>query len=289
LNILAACSQTDKGKNVITVKINLELGNVQKTLLLPLWGRATETQKKNPLLTDQTALAIISGIDYDFSAMAARINEITRLAWIARSIHTDKVIRQFLAVHPRACIINLGCGLDTTFERVDDGSLFWYDLDLPDVIDLRKKFIAETARRKFISCSLLDDRWFGQVTRGASVLLLASGVFYYFYEDQIRDLFARLADAFPGSELFFDAASPLGVRVANQVVIKAGGLDKSAELKWGLGKVKILEQWDPRIKILAAFPMFRNMKKTLPLKNKIRTMESDLLNIMSMVHLKLSE
>ncbi|MGE5410463.1 MAG: class I SAM-dependent methyltransferase, partial [Clostridiales bacterium] len=120
-------------------KTAIELGSVQLTLLLPLWGRAVETKKSRPLLKDPTALEIISKIDYDFSAMAQSVDDVTQFEWIARSIHMDKAIREFLGKHPKATIVNVGCGLDTTFDRVDNGSLRWYDLDLPDVIELREK------------------------------------------------------------------------------------------------------------------------------------------------------
>jgi O-methyltransferase involved in polyketide biosynthesis len=95
----------------------LKLGSVQKTLLLPLWGRAVETGKSHPLLVDPTAARIIDLIDYDFSTIATNISFVSQLAWIARSLHIDRTIRRFLEEHPMATIVNLGCGLDTTFER----------------------------------------------------------------------------------------------------------------------------------------------------------------------------
>jgi O-methyltransferase involved in polyketide biosynthesis len=100
-----------------------KLGSVQKTLLLPLWGRAVETKKARPLLVDQTAVRIIKSIDYDFSTIFRSISFISQLAWIARSLHTDRTIQEFLERHPGATFVNLGCGLDTTFERVDNGRL----------------------------------------------------------------------------------------------------------------------------------------------------------------------
>ena len=147
----------------MTEQVAVELGNVQRTLLLPLWGRAAETQKANPLLVDQTALAIVKAVDYDFQTMAGNLSPLTQLAWIMRSVWTDEVVRGFLAKHPAATIVNVGCGLDTTFDRVDNGTLTWYDLDLPDVIDLRRHFIPETDRRIFISASLLESGWMEHV------------------------------------------------------------------------------------------------------------------------------
>ncbi|HVN05647.1 MAG TPA: class I SAM-dependent methyltransferase [Bryobacteraceae bacterium] len=265
----------------------VDLAGVQKTLLLPLWGRAVEAAKAHPLLVDQTAADIVAAIGYDFSTIARNISFVSRLAWIARSIHADRTIREFLVRHPAATLVNLGCGLDTTFERVDNGTIVWYDLDLPDVIELRRKYIPERDRRRLMACSILDDRWMKQIAAGDAVFFLASGVFYYFDEAQVKALLIRLADAFPGSELLFDACSPRGLRVANQRVIKAGGMDDSALLKWGLAHARDLQAWDSRIAILEVYPEFRNMKHGLSLKEKYGTFLSDSLRIMSMVHLKL--
>lgn len=85
------------------------LGGVQRTLLLPLWGRAVETRKPHPLLADPTAVRILDSIDYDFSTIATKISFVSQLAWIARSLHIDRTIRRFLEQHPTGTIVNLGC------------------------------------------------------------------------------------------------------------------------------------------------------------------------------------
>ena len=266
-------------------KIAIELKSVQKTLLLPLWGRAVETRKQNPILVDTTAAEIIDRIDYDFTTIAANISLITQLAWIARSLHIDRVIKEFLQKHPRGTVVNIGCGLDTTFERTDNGSLFWYDIDLPDVIALRKQFIADSVRRKHIAASFLDDAWCSALKVEDSILFVAGGVFYYFEEDQMKLRLSRLAELFPGGEMFFDAASPLGVKTANKVVIQAGGMDQSSFLKWGIESAYEMQSWDKRIKVIEEFPMFRGMKGRVSFKAKIGTLMSDILRIMFMVRL----
>jgi len=215
----------------------------QETLLPPLWGRALETRKPHPLLVDQTAVRIIDVIDYDFSAIARKINFISQMAWIACSLHTDRTIRDFLGRHPGATIVNLGCGLDTTFERVDNGRICWYDLDLPDVIELRESYIQES-RRKSIAASLLDTDW-RQLKGAESIFLVASSVLYYFEEAQVKAFLIGLADAQPCSDILFDACSPRGLVVANRRVIKAGGMDDSAMLKWGIEQPKDMESEYP--------------------------------------------
>jgi len=215
-------------------KINIDLENVQVTLLLPLWGRAMETQKRNSSLTDKTAYEIINKIDYDFTTISNYIHAVTQHEWIALIIHIDRTINEFLMKFPKATIVNIDCGLDTTFDRIDNGELFWYDLDLPDVIELRKKFVLERERRKFISCSFLDDRWFSELHIEDNVLFMSAGVLYYFDEYQLKEIFNKIASSFPGSEFVFDAASSFGVKTANKKVIESSGLDQRSYLKWGL-------------------------------------------------------
>jgi O-methyltransferase involved in polyketide biosynthesis len=270
-------------------KIAIELGGVQKTLLLPLWGRAVETRKQKPLLVDNTAVEIIDKIDYDFSTIAGTMSEITRYAWIACSLHIDRTIRYFLLTHPKATIVNIGCGLDTTFSRIDNRSITWYDLDLPDVIKLRRNLIQEIGRSTCIACSFLDKSWFRQVKVEEGLLFLAAGVFYYFEEVQMKNFLNRLADMFPTSEIVFDAASPFGVKMANKRVIEAGGMDESAILKWGIETARQIQTYDKRITLLEEYPMFKGMGKGLSFRNKFGTFLSDLLNIMFIVHLQFTK
>jgi len=89
----------------MAAKLPIDLNNVQETLLLPLWGRAVESRKAAPRLTDTLAAEIIDAIDYDFSVIAENISYFTRYAWIARSIHLDRTIRGFLNLHPRRFLL----------------------------------------------------------------------------------------------------------------------------------------------------------------------------------------
>jgi O-methyltransferase involved in polyketide biosynthesis len=152
---------------------------------------------------------------------------------------------------------------------------------------LRKQLIPESPRRHSIACSLLDDVWFNQLKITDSVLFVAAGVFYYLEEGQLKSFLIKLADAFPGAEAFFDACSPRGLKVANKKVIQAGGMDDSAMLKWGLRQARDMESWDRRIEVVSEYPIFRNMKGGLSIGEKLGTMLSDVLRIMSMVHLRL--
>ena len=128
-------------------KLNVELGDVQKTLFLPLWGRAMESKKPHPLLIDDLAVKIIDSVNFDFSLMTRNLDDITQIAWIKRSLIGDQIIKKFINLTPKGTIVNIGCGLDTTFERIDNDYLIWYDLDLPDVIELRRSSLKKAQKK----------------------------------------------------------------------------------------------------------------------------------------------
>jgi len=269
------------------VENELKLVNVQETLLLPLWGRAVETQKGKPLLKDEMALNIIKSIQYDFNRIAQNTHKLSRLSWIARSLFFDEKIKKFAAAHSDALIINIGCGLDTTFERIDNGSLLWYDLDLPDVIELRKKFIPESSRRKFISCSALDFTWMKDVPDNKNTMIMIAGVLYYFTEEDVKKLFSEIKKHFGNAEVIFDYSSPKGIEIANKKVIESSGMDKSAYLKWGIKDISEIEKWGAGIKIIKSMPMFNEIKIEFPFYKRLGLFISDKLKVMSLAHIRI--
>jgi O-methyltransferase involved in polyketide biosynthesis len=271
----------------MTEKIDLNLGNVQKTLFLPLWGRAVESRRKKPRLVDQAAVEILEQVNFDFTNITANMDELSQIAWIMRSLICDRVIRQFLKQYPQGTIVNIGCGLDTTFERTDNGLLKWYDMDLEDVIALRSQFIQENERRKFIASSFLESEWFDLIEVRGNVLFIAAGVFYYFEADEIKKFFLRLIDRYPNSEILFDACSPTGVRVANKKVIESSGLDDKSYLKWGLENKRDILAWDPRITLIDTYHYFRRLD--LGIRNILMGTLSDVLGIQYMLHFRMGK
>lgn len=269
-------------------KVHFAMQNVQETLLLPLWGRAVETQKKRPLLEDKIAVEIISQLDYDFSTIAENINEVVRMGWIARSMLIDRTIKQLLHENSQAVIVNIGCGFDTTFERVDNGSITWYDFDLPDVIELRRQFIPENNRRKMMAGSFLDYEWLDRlnVEGGRNIIFVAAGVFCYFDEYQIKSFFKKIANRFPNSEIIFDAFSPAAIKVSNKIVLEDGGMDEKTILKWGLRRAKDLSLWDSRFTVLGEYTLYKNVKSRFKGRDKIMSWISERLRMLYIVHLK---
>ncbi len=265
----------------------IKLGSVQETLLLPLWGRAVETRKKKPLLVDEKAVSIIDTLPYDFNLISKNISGISRLSWIARSLFFDKKITAFIENYPCATIINVGCGLDTTFERVDNGRIQWYDLDLPEVIELRRKYITESDRRRFIAGSVLEKDWYSQIENKEHIMLMIAGVIYYFDETKVKSLFDDFHSCLPGCEIIFDYSSVIGVHIANKKVIEQGGMDTSAYLTWGINDIMKIEEWNDAIKVISNVPIYRDIKKEFPLLKRIGIGLVDKIGIMSLAHIKI--
>jgi O-methyltransferase involved in polyketide biosynthesis len=232
------------------MKIKLE--GVSETLLIPLWARAVETKRPDAILRDELAVQLVEGIDYDFSKFNKAWRSQTGVA--IRSELLDREVKAFITNHPESVIINLGCGLDTRFFRVDNQKIHWYDLDLPEPIQVRKRFFDETDRYRMISASVFDFSWMEQVDRaGRPVLLIAEGLFMYFEENEVKRLFHRLAETFPSAEMLLEVMPPLVLKMSkmHDTVGKMG-----LEFKWGIAWGRELEPYDPRIQVMGEWNFF---------------------------------
>lgn len=239
----------------------LRLEGVNKTLLLPLWARARESMRENPLMSDGQAVRIIKTLDFGFDDMDKSFDRHYQLSQVVRAKIIDEGIKRFVKVNPNATIVSIGAGLETTCERVDNGTLRWYDLDVPEVIDLRRKFIPETDRSTCISKSVHDVSWFDDIERPVQGLLfIACGVFQYFTGRQVKRLFSDLATEFPGSEIVFDTMSKFFLILGNWTVIKKSGMDSKSFMKWSVKSSRMMITWDKRITVVDEYPLFSRIE-----------------------------
>jgi O-methyltransferase involved in polyketide biosynthesis len=240
-------------------KIDINLGTVQETLLLPLWARAREAEKKTPVLLDLYAKNIIDRLGYDFTVIEQGIAEEHRLMWVIRALNFDKAVELFMERHDRAAVVNLGAGLDTGFQRLDNREVRWINIDLPDVVSLRQQLIPDSKSETTIAGSLFDFGWIGkvkQLVQGRSLMFMAAGVLCYFTAPEVELLFRKMAPTFSGAHFVFDAMSRLTVWGANRDIMKKSGMDSSALLKWHLNNSRSLKKWLPSIKIINDRSMF---------------------------------
>jgi len=238
----------------------IDLSGVAETLLITLYIRAMESQRPDALIKDEQAVALVTHMSYDFSRIKQlRMDEDDKVALILRNREFDRYARDFLARNPQAVVVHIGCGLDARFERVDNGTVEWYDLDLPDVIELRRKLIDGESERSEryhpLGCSVLESAWLEAVSlhRQRPFLFMAEGVFMYFTGEQVKSLVLTLQEHFPGAELVFDAYSPYLVRMNN---LRLSLTKFGARYYWGLKRGKELESWEPGIALIDEWTFF---------------------------------
>ncbi|WP_337885503.1 class I SAM-dependent methyltransferase [Fischerella thermalis] len=224
----------------------VNLGTLQETLLITLWARAVEINQLDPILTDPIAADILTRIDYDFQKLLQEKSSQTAVCIRGKAF--DKIVSEFLQKYPQTPVVEIGAGLNTRFERLDNGSLRWFDLDLPDAMTVRKSFFEESDRRQFISASVLETEWIESVNASTDgpILFIAEGVLLYFSEQQVKTLFATLAEQFPGSWIVFDAISRLLLAVRHRFdAVK----HTSAKFQWGIWNIQEIETWDSRYQL----------------------------------------
>jgi len=192
-----------------TARQTVELGDVQRTLFFPLAARARETRKKRPLLRDPKAVEIVESVDFELAPITPGP---TAFVVTLRTLIYDWWVRRFLAGHPDGTVVELGTGLNTRFERTDNGTAHWIELDLPDTIELRRRFFADTERRQMLAASLLDEDWLPAVEqRPAPYFFVADGVLAYLREEDVTGMLARIAGRFPGAMIAFDTVTQMSM------------------------------------------------------------------------------
>lgn len=232
------------------------LSQVAETLLIPLYVRAVETQRPDALLKDERAVAFVAQMESEFARIKQiKMDEGDRVALVLRNREIDRTVQNFLARCPESVVVHIGCGLDSRFERVDNGLVEWYDLDLPEVIELRRNIIGgEGERYHWLPYSAFDSAWMPTIPpQRRHVLFVAEGVLMYFEEAQIKSLVLALRDHFPGAELVFDAFSPFLVRANNRRLART---KIGARYHWGLKRGKDLEKWGEGIRLLSQWFLF---------------------------------
>ncbi len=215
------------------------------TMLITLWAKATESAMERPLLRDPKAVEIMKSVDFDFSVFEGCWKSQVGVA--VRSAILDRETKRFLKEHRDGAVVNLGAGLDSRMERLGVKDVMWYDLDLPEGIEMRKNFFGETENRRFIAKSIFDFSWMDEIeTKGGPVLFIAEGLLMYFPENQVRRLFVELAKRFPGGEMLFESTAPFVVGKA-RFHDSLSKVEETPEFLWGPKDPEVVSSWSTGI------------------------------------------
>jgi O-methyltransferase involved in polyketide biosynthesis len=227
----------------------VQLGQVQESMLVPLYARALETRRRRPILKDPKAVEMVESIDWDFRRFGQRLRVV---ACVLRSAIFDEWVKALLGRHPEGTVVEIGAGLNTRFERLDNGSVHWYDLDLPDVVELRRKFFTDSARRVTLAGSILDPGWVAAVRQSPGPhFFVAEAVFIYLTEQEVKAALAQIADNFPSARIAFDTANLYGVTHANKDHARR---NLAARFAWACEDPREIERWQIGLRLVEPFP-----------------------------------
>ena len=199
-----------------------DLTSVSKTMLLTLHARAEHTLSERPRFTDPAAVELVSRLDYDFTM--ARQDRLMADGVVLRTLTLDPLVSGYLHTRPGCTVVNIACGLDTRFQRLDDGRVTWYDLDLPDVIALRRRLLEDGERHRTIAASALDPVWpdqLGNVSR--DVLVIIEGLSMYLEREEARTLLDIIAARLPGATVLIDVMPSLFQKYGRERSVEDAG------------------------------------------------------------------
>lgn len=245
------------------MKYHIEKNTVQETLVIPLYGRKICSEHYPELLQDKNAERICDRLDYDFDSQKKKMESVASQfgALEVAQRHYDLIceVRDYLKTHPKAAVVNLGCGLDDTFSKVDNGECKGYNIDMHDVIEIRNGLLPAGEREKNIACDLNDYSWFDLIDASDGAVFFAAGVFYYFKTEDVKKLFCTIANRFGGAVLAFDACNKRGAKMMMKTWLKEAGITDVGAF-FSIEDETSLQNWSTRFSSVTAKSYMRGYR-----------------------------
>lgn len=223
------------------MKYHIEKNTVQETLVIPLYARKKAAENFPNLYEDKTAAKIIDQIDYDFSSVEKTSGKtMYRFGFLEVAMRQNDLateVKDYLKLHPKAAVVNLGCGLDDLGRKCDNGECKIYNLDFDSVIAVRNQLLPAGEREENIACDLNDASWFEKIDSNGGVVFFASGVFYYFLKEQVKTLVCKMAERFHSGRMVFDGANKTAVKMIAKTWLKTAKI-KDVSAYFAVSKAK---------------------------------------------------
>ena len=245
------------------MRYHIEKNTVQETLVIPLFGRLVCSERFPELFSDPEAKRICDSLDYDFAEKRKKMESPAGLFGVLEVAQRQYDLRceveAYLKDHPEAAVVNLGCGLDDTFSKVDNGRCLGYNLDFADVINVRNELLPAGEREANLACDLNDFAWMDAIDGSNGAVFFAAGVFYYFKTEDVRRLFSAMAGRFPGAVLTFDSCNERGAKLMRKTWLKEAGITDVSAF-FSLENEKELESWNSRFASVTARSYMRGYR-----------------------------
>ena len=208
----------------------MNLEGVEKTMLLTLFAKARHSQQKNHKFYDSKAIEVVSKVDYDFSI--AEKDKKMQLGTIARTIVLDDMVGEYINAHPECTIVNIASGMDTRFNRLDNGKINWYNVDLENSVNYRLKYIGDTDRVTTLAYSAMDPSWAQEILIRNDVLFIVEGLTMYLNQKDVEDIINVIDSNFDKCTVFMEIMPPISVKNTKEESIE----DTDTKFIWGVEK-----------------------------------------------------
>ncbi|MCL1942245.1 MAG: class I SAM-dependent methyltransferase [Candidatus Azobacteroides sp.] len=239
-------------KNTENFKELEELTGDKSTLFITLYAKAKDYHSDRSILHDKKAAKIVDRINADLSLFQGKAD----VATVIRAKHYDDWTKEFIQKHKNPLIVQLGCGLDSRYERVNPpSSVIWFDIDFPDVISYRKRFYSEKpGEYHMLGESITNSRWFREIPFERPALIIAEGVFEYLDKEQVCRLLRQLTDYLHKGELIFDVISSFSMKISRKKLNKNMG----AAHKWAVNNLKEVDAMNLDLKRTFSMSLFQS-------------------------------
>ena len=244
------------------MKEKVNVTGVPETMVQTLYARAKETKKQNAKIKDEIAVELVEKLDYDFS-IADKDNAMN-YGVIARTIVLDRMVEQYLEKNVNTIVINIACGLDTRCYRME--GKYWYNVDLPETMKIRKRFLTETGPIYQIAKSAMDDSYIDAIDyHGENVLVIIEGLTMYLCEKDIRKMFFIIEKSFQEVTVMVETMSPSVVKHVKEKSIEGS----NAKFTWGVKNGKELQRIVPEFSVQQEVSLVEGMKELMPIYHVI--------------------
>ena len=237
----------------------MNLEGVEKTMLLTLFAKAQHSQKKNHRFFDQKAIDVISQIDYDFSV--ADKDRFMKYGVISRTIVLDEMVSDYIDKNPHATIVNIGSGMDTRFNRLDNGLIRWYNIDLENSANFRLQYIEDNERVTTLAYSAMDPAWANEIKiESGNLLFIIEGLSMYLTEKDNKDILKIIADNFRRCTVFVEIMPPVSVENVTEKSVE----ETDSKFIWGVQKGSQLVKLNSAFRWIRDVNLFDGMNKFKP-------------------------
>lgn len=261
-NITFQSKRNERKEDVMKEKVNVT--GVPETMIQTLYARAKESEKRNSKIQDTMAVEIVAKLDYDFSN--ADKDKAMSYGVVARTIVLDELVEKYLSSHPDTVVINIASGLDTRCYRMNGKYLRWYNIDLPETMQIREKFLNENGPVYQIAKSAMDASYVDEIEyAGENVLVVIEGLTMYLKEADVLQIFSIIEKAFPKVTVMVETMSPFVVKHVKEKSIEGS----NAKFTWGIKNGKLLQQLVPAFTYKQEVSLIEGMKKLMPIYHVI--------------------